>query len=127
VLGLQRAFHAAGARSVMASLWSVSDPATALLMEEFYTNLWTKKLSKLEALRQAQLTVLNHPERVQKKREELLAALKQQGVGEDVLRGVKGRFATELPDGGVVGPAKEKPRSPVAWWAAFVLSGDPGK
>jgi CHAT domain-containing protein len=127
VLGLQRAFHAAGARSVAASLWSVSDPATALLMEEFYTNLWTKKQSKLEALRQAQLTVLHHPERVQQKRDELLAALKKQGVGEETRRGIKGRFATELLDGGTVGPDKERRRSPVAWWAAFILSGDPSK
>ena len=44
-------------------------------MEEFYTNLWMKQLPKLESLRQAQLTVLHHPERVQKKREELLAIL----------------------------------------------------
>jgi hypothetical protein len=34
-------------------------------MEEFYTNLWQKKLPKLEALRQAQLTVLWHRERVE--------------------------------------------------------------
>src|SRR4051794_26365079 len=44
VLGLQRAFHAAGARSLLVSLWSVNDAATAILMEEFYTNLWQKKL-----------------------------------------------------------------------------------
>ena len=37
-------------------------------MEEFYNNLWTKKLTKLEAFRQAQLTILNDPERRQQTR-----------------------------------------------------------
>mgnify|MGYP006203286497 CR=1 FL=1 len=35
-VGLQRAFLAKGARSVLASLWSVSDEATAQLMRRFY-------------------------------------------------------------------------------------------
>src|SRR5262249_38632030 len=61
VLGLQRAFHQAGVPAVVASLWSVEDAATSVLMERFYTNLWIKKLPRLEALRQAQLAVLNDP------------------------------------------------------------------
>lgn len=58
VLGLQRAFQVAGARSVVASLWKVPDDATRKLMERFYTNLWQKRLPKVLALRQAQLEVL---------------------------------------------------------------------
>jgi CHAT domain-containing protein/Tfp pilus assembly protein PilF len=58
VLGLQRAFQVAGARSVVASLWKVSDDATRELMERFYENLWDKKLPPVEALRQAQLWML---------------------------------------------------------------------
>ena len=61
VLGLQRAFQAAGARAVVASLWKVDDAATTVLMEQFYTNLWDKKLPKLEALRQAQLDRAERP------------------------------------------------------------------
>jgi CHAT domain-containing protein len=58
VLGLQRAFQIAGAKSVVATVWSVSSGATHALMVEFYRNLWQKKMTKLEALRQAQLKML---------------------------------------------------------------------
>ena len=67
-VGLQRAFLARGARSVLVSLWSVDDAATRILMERFYTH-WlggTRQLSKGEALRLAQLdlqrtTAYAHP------------------------------------------------------------------
>jgi CHAT domain-containing protein/tetratricopeptide (TPR) repeat protein len=58
ILGLQRAFQLAGAKTVIASLWQVSDEATLALMAEFYRNLWQRRLGKREALRQAQLAVL---------------------------------------------------------------------
>jgi len=57
-IGLQRAFLARGARSVLVSLWSVSDDATALLMERFYTHwLSPEAPGKGEALRRAQRDV----------------------------------------------------------------------
>lgn len=59
VFGLQRAFHLAGARTVVASLWKVDDTATKTLMVEFYRNLWEKKRSRIEALREAQSTMLH--------------------------------------------------------------------
>ena len=49
-----------GAKSVIASLWKVSDASTAQLMEEFYKNLAIGKMTKSEALRKAQLSLL-HP------------------------------------------------------------------
>ena len=58
ILGLQRAFHQAGAKTVVASLWTVDDAATQHLMTLFYVNLWEKKLTSLEAIRQAQLSLL---------------------------------------------------------------------
>jgi CHAT domain-containing protein/Tfp pilus assembly protein PilF len=39
LIGLTRAFQYAGARSILASLWSVSDRSTAELMKRFYTLL----------------------------------------------------------------------------------------
>ena len=47
-----------GARSVLASLWQVNDASTSLLMQQFYRTLATGKMSKAEALRQAQLSLL---------------------------------------------------------------------
>jgi CHAT domain-containing protein len=58
VLGLQRAFQIAGVRTTVASLWKVPDEATRALMVDFYENLWRKNMSRCEALRQAQLTML---------------------------------------------------------------------
>ena len=55
-MGLQRGLLARGARSVLVSLWSVDDRATALLMEGFYRH-WLNDPdgpSKAEALRRAQ-------------------------------------------------------------------------
>jgi CHAT domain-containing protein len=58
LLGMQRAFQVAGARTTVATLWKVSDDASRNLMVEFYENLWEKKMSRVEALRQAQLQML---------------------------------------------------------------------
>jgi CHAT domain-containing protein/tetratricopeptide (TPR) repeat protein len=112
VLGLQRAFLQAGARTVVASLWRVDDASTYVLMEQFHTNLWVKKQPKLEALQQAQLTVLNNPGLVQRYR----ADLAKRGLG---------TVAEKLPEGGrVVPPSSPGTQSSPALWAAFVLSGD---
>ena len=122
MLGLQRSFHAAGVKTTVTSLWSVHDAATLVLMEEFYSRLWGKqRLTKLEALRQAQLAILRDPRRVRKRTEALLADARKRGVPEAELRGA-GRLALDLPPGGKAGAAPQ--RSPEAWWAAFVLSGD---
>jgi CHAT domain-containing protein/tetratricopeptide (TPR) repeat protein len=54
LVGLVRAFQFAGARSVLASLWGVSDESTADLMKRFYGYLRSGK-PKDEALRAAQI------------------------------------------------------------------------
>ena len=55
LVGLTRAFIYAGTPSVVASLWNVEDSSTAQLMASFYKNL--KTMTKVDALRQAQITV----------------------------------------------------------------------
>ena len=54
VMNLARAFLIAGARSVVASLWSVEDDSTATLMGNFYEHL-AAGLTVNESLRQAQI------------------------------------------------------------------------
>jgi len=53
LVGLSRAFIHAGAPSVVASLWKVSDEATVEMMRSFYRNL--QSMPKAEALQHAQL------------------------------------------------------------------------
>ena len=52
-----RAFHLAGARSVVASGWAIEDNAARALMTRFYENLWKRGMSKNAALREAQLAM----------------------------------------------------------------------
>lgn len=57
-LGLAGAAIRAGARSTMASLWQIDDRATAALVKQFYQELTNPAMTKAEALRRAQLTLL---------------------------------------------------------------------
>lgn len=100
VLGLQRAFQIAGAGATVTSLWKVDDGATQVLMSRFYGNLWDKKLSKLEALREAQLWMLRHSD-------EAKAEIGKLRGGEDELAG-----------------ATDQSYASPKYWAAWVLSGD---
>jgi tetratricopeptide (TPR) repeat protein len=61
LIGLTRAFHSAGARSVLASLWKADDAATAELMKVFYEGVFNRRLSFSAALRAAKEEIRRQP------------------------------------------------------------------
>lgn len=60
-LGLAGMALRSGARSTLATLWSVNDQASAEFMGHFYKILGTPNLTKAEVVRQAQLQLLANP------------------------------------------------------------------
>jgi CHAT domain-containing protein len=50
-----------GAKAVLASLWPVADQSTALLMADLYKRMTTSKMTKAEALRQAEIGLRKDP------------------------------------------------------------------
>jgi CHAT domain-containing protein len=61
-LGLAGVAVRSGARSTLATLWTVNDESTAKFMEQFYKQLFTPNITRAEAVRQAQLYLLKTPE-----------------------------------------------------------------
>ena len=57
LISLSRGFLAAGAKSIVTTLWSINDKFTSEIVTSFYENL-KKSMGKEEALRQAKLTFL---------------------------------------------------------------------
>src|SRR5262249_24840492 len=107
VFGLQRAFHVAGCRTVVASLWQVEDDATAALMGLCDRNLWVKGQAPLPALREAQLYLYRHPQ--------VIPALAQLRSADFTV--------SELPKVGPTPAGQAGRRAPVRQWAAFTFSG----
>ncbi|WP_293121529.1 CHAT domain-containing tetratricopeptide repeat protein [Moorena sp. SIO4G3] len=62
VIGLSRSLIAAGVPSLVVSLWKIPDHDTVKLMREFYTNIYTHKMDKAKAMREAMLSMLNDPD-----------------------------------------------------------------
>lgn len=98
-----------GAKSVLATLWSVADPSTRDLMNEFYTFLNVQNLSKAESLRQAQIKLIYgkySAEEINKKRSDL---------------------AGEIPADVAQIPFQKDENRPFAhpyYWSPFVLIGN---
>ncbi|MCT7975623.1 CHAT domain-containing protein [Laspinema sp. D5] len=61
-LGLAGVAVRSGARSTLATLWSVKDDSTSQLMADFYREFSLGQMSKAEALRRAQVALLQQPE-----------------------------------------------------------------
>ena len=108
LVGLTRAFIYAGTPSVVASLWSVDDSSTAQLMASFYRNL--KTMSKVEALRQAQLELIRG-----EGRSELLVRRGVGGIGK-LGETVKSESVSQDP----ISVSTSHPY----FWAPFILVGD---
>jgi CHAT domain-containing protein len=94
----------AGVKSALASLWYVSDEATLGLMSQFYEQLKSAP-SKAEALRQAQLAMLNGQVRIESGN----------------LRDARG--VVRLP--AALAGLQDKQLTHPYYWAAFTMIGNP--
>jgi CHAT domain-containing protein len=91
------------AETVMATLWQVDDAGTRLLMQRFYTLLATGELTKAEALRQAQLSLLKGEASLDNRMDTL---------------GIRRGFELAEPEESSVGLAHPY------YWAPFILIGN---
>ena len=113
LVGLTRAFQYAGARSIVASLWSVSDRSTSALMERFYLHLGSG-LTQDVALQRAQLDLLERPIGVPNSRRQFWrAALSKPWRALLNVRSLK-----DWPERQIVDATHPY------YWAAFQLNGD---
>ncbi len=122
VAGLRQAFQLAGARNVVSTLWQIPDQETAWLMTRFWENL-AAGLDAAEALRDAQLLVLNQHRQLR----QLAAQNETAGLNQLLAsRGLKSAKTPPRPD---QAPAStgESPagRAHPLLWAAFTLTGPP--
>jgi len=92
-----------GAKSVIATLWPVVDKSTAMLMREFYSLKEEQKVSKVEALRQAQLSLLRGVTKEEFKQEQ------------EQSRGSRRKLFKGNAD---------KPYAHPYYWAPFILMGN---
>ncbi|TYQ31162.1 CHAT domain-containing protein [Pseudanabaena sp. UWO310] len=65
ILGFGYQVQRAGAKASIASLWEVSDGGTQLLMQAFYSQIKQGNISTSEALRQAQIAMINSDKKVE--------------------------------------------------------------
>ncbi|HBE21145.1 MAG TPA: hypothetical protein DEG17_11955, partial [Cyanobacteria bacterium UBA11149] len=116
IAGLSYYFLNGGAKAVMASLWRVDDESTRLLMEYFYRNLAKSTvdspITKAEALRQAQLSLIKGTQINENNRDSRSLGLVPR---EDVVTSV-GENGTEVPttNGRFAHPY---------YWGSFILIG----
>jgi hypothetical protein len=108
VFGLRRAFAVAGAKTLVMSLWSVPDRATALLMERFFTNL-RQGLGRADALQDAQNYI----------RTITVKQLQQSDLGRSVLEELKNLIPQDYQF-----CQDDRPIEHPYFWGAWVCQGD---
>jgi len=114
--GLPAAFLLSGSQTVVASLWSVSDCSTALVMRRFHENLYTNHMDKAAALQEAQhwLRTRTYAEidaMLEGKRRELFQRM----------------AATDIVHAALNLPEEEHPFAHPYYWAAFQCIGAGGR
>jgi CHAT domain-containing protein len=103
ILGFGYQMQQTSARAAIASLWSVSDGGTQALMNAFYSALQTGKITKAEALQQAQIA---------------LSTGDYTAIGEQRGLGVEERIKNSLPS-----QVSNRLSHPY-YWAPFILIGN---
>ncbi len=105
-------FLSRGAKAVMASLWLVNDASTSQLMQQFYSNLAagtsTAPVTKAQALRQAQLSMLSGEARTT--------------INNDSRRSLG--LTPRLSSSAASTPSKTPGFSHPYYWAPFILIGN---
>jgi filamentous hemagglutinin family protein len=102
----------AGVKSVLASLWYVSDEGTLALMSEFYQQLKTAPI-KAEALRQAQIAMIKGQVRI------------EQGVLRGSFTFSSKRGGNEMPISPEFASMGDRNLAHPYYWAAFTMIGSP--
>jgi CHAT domain-containing protein/Tfp pilus assembly protein PilF len=102
ILGLGYQLQRAGAKAAIASLWRVDDGGTQALMSAFYNQLKQGNVSKAEALRQAQIALIQ---------------------GKGIQTQQRGSIAIKPTDGAGASRAPTRLNHPY-YWAPFILIGN---
>ncbi|MGD1804304.1 CHAT domain-containing protein [Dapis sp. BLCC M126] len=102
ILGFGYLMQEVGAKATVASLWRVDDGGTQILMNNFYQWLQTEKVTKAQALRQAQISLITG----QYNPQQLAALVRQKSPKNDL----SSQIVEEL-------------RHPY-YWASFILIGN---
>ena len=103
ILGFGYLMQQTGARAAIASLWSVNDGGTQVLMNSFYEALTGKNITKAEALRQAQIALITGD---------------HTALGEQ-----RGTIVATYIRGELLPKVKERLHHPY-YWASFILIGN---
>ena len=115
VEGLAMVMQNKGAKGILATLWPVADESTSQLMREFYRLREENKLTKAEALREAQLELLHG---VKAPEPTLLAMNRHRGA--DIVD--EGKPALGEPPKYQTDP--DRPFAHPYYWAPFILMGN---
>jgi len=127
LLGFAQAFLQSGAHSVVLSRWSADDTATALLMLRFYENLLGKRAGLKKPMPRAEALAEASQWLRQLRRSDALVLTSRLGGGKltHTTRGTEEEWTVAEGAVKVPVPTGDRPYAHPAYWAAFVLVGDP--